>query len=791
MFSPATPVPHKAFIKNYVIYSKILGEGSMGCVKLAEKQTDSIITKYAVKIVAKSDICVGRSANGTTDHKDTPREREQRIKREMTIMQLLHHPHICRLVDWTCENKTYYLFMEYVDGGQLLDYIINHGKLKEKQARKFARQIASALDYCHQNAVVHRDLKIENILISRDENIKIIDFGLSNFYSTKTTLTTFCGSLYFAAPELLRARDYVGPEVDLWSFGVVLFVMVSGRVPFDDTSLPILHQKIKLGVIDYPEHLSKECTDLLTKILQVDPRRRESMPFILQHAWMNKGYGKKRIASHLPVRRPLDTLDALVVAQMHQFGFGLPEDIHDRLRRTIASHEYQYAMRRHQHVMVDDAGDKGSQGRPSSRSKSLRQPNWSPSSSFSSSFSSSTSPPTAATASGSTAMTKVKSLPSTSAPTMDTRSLVVFSKNGTTTPNLLSSSTINGYDPLLSVYYLVSERIARENERIVRENGGEIDEKHDIAQMSPMPSASSSRALSIASSSATSLHRSTTISFFRSAGAPRRRTEMRRSSSLMQKSKTAAKRLIGDFWHPNANNGTNASVDAAPKAESASSSPEQPLSPPQQQQQQQQQQQKSPQMTPLDDHDRPVSSVTPSNHAYNLPARTQSMRERLQQRLPSSLRRAASARHNELSSGTFDTEKSNALPIAKSMFPRRNLFRVPPATLMQHLLHVLDTMHITTTQLLVPSPYAIQCHWQQNNSTINSNNTNGSNANTLNSDTISTLSFIMIIYQVRYANGRHGIKIKEPEPQPSRLVVLYDAIMAKLDAHLLHHAHDP
>lgn len=138
----------------------------------------------------------------------------------------------------------------------MLDYIISHGRLKEKQARKFGRQIASALDYCHRNSIVHRDLKIENILISKTGDIKIIDFGLSNLFSPRSHLKTFCGSLYFAAPELLQARQYTGPEVDIWSFGIVLYVLVCGKVPFDDQSMPQLHAKIKKGVVDYPAWLS-------------------------------------------------------------------------------------------------------------------------------------------------------------------------------------------------------------------------------------------------------------------------------------------------------------------------------------------------------------------------------------------------------------------------------------------------------------------------------------------------------------------------------------------------------
>jgi len=148
------------------------------------------------------------------------------------------------------------MLFEYVNGGQMLDYIISHGKLKEKQARKFSRQIASALDYCHRNSIVHRDLKIENILISKTGDIKIIDFGLSNLFAPRGHLKTFCGSLYFAAPELLQARAYTGPEVDVWSFGIVLYVLVCGKVPFDDQSMPALHAKIKKGLVDYPNWLS-------------------------------------------------------------------------------------------------------------------------------------------------------------------------------------------------------------------------------------------------------------------------------------------------------------------------------------------------------------------------------------------------------------------------------------------------------------------------------------------------------------------------------------------------------
>ncbi|KAI8344167.1 kinase-like domain-containing protein, partial [Chlamydoabsidia padenii] len=259
-------------------------------------------------------------------------------------MYLLRHPNICKLVDWVSEGDYYYMFLEYVDGGQLLDYIIRHGKLREKQARKFARQIASALDYCHRNSIVHRDLKIENILITRDENIKIIDFGLSNIYSPSKLLSTFCGSLYFAAPELLKARHYTGPEVDVWSFGVVLYVLVCGRVPFDDTSLPALHAKIKSGIVDeYPDHLSKECVDLLSKILVVDPRKRLTLSAVENHPWMKKGY-EEPIYSNIPQRQVLEKVDMDIVKGMHGFNLGDDQLIRSKLERLIKTPEYKEAV---------------------------------------------------------------------------------------------------------------------------------------------------------------------------------------------------------------------------------------------------------------------------------------------------------------------------------------------------------------------------------------------------------------------------------------------------------------
>lgn len=243
------------------------------------------VRQLAVKILPRVNPGPSTYVNGS--HSDAlakqaskDASKEIRTLREAALSMLLHHPYICGMREMIVHQHHYYMVFEYVNGGQMLDYIISHGRLRERVARKFARQIGSALDYCHRNNVVHRgmhlislghidadfdaDLKIENILISQTGNIKIIDFGLSNLYDPIAHLSTFCGSLYFAAPELLNAKVYTGPEVDVWSFGVVLYVLVCGKVPFDDQSMPALHAKIKRGLVEYPVWLSAGKHTILT-----------------------------------------------------------------------------------------------------------------------------------------------------------------------------------------------------------------------------------------------------------------------------------------------------------------------------------------------------------------------------------------------------------------------------------------------------------------------------------------------------------------------------------------------
>lgn len=341
---------------------KTLGAGSMGKVKLGVKMGNG--EKVAIKIIPRHTSLAAaqhpRSAeHGSSNERPPPpptasflakaaakdHSKEVRTIREGSLQLLLHHPYVCGMREMMIHPNHYYMVFEYVNGGQMLDYIISHGRLRERAARKFARQIGSALEYCHRNSIVHRDLKIENILISKTGNIKIIDFGLSNLFSPHSYLSTFCGSLYFAAPELLNAKAYTGPEVDVWSFGIVLYVLVCGKVPFDDQSMPALHAKIKKGHVEYPAWLSGECKHVLSRMLVTNPSARATLPEILAHPWMVKGYEGSPDA-HIPQRQPLrpHSLDPEVIKGMTGFEFGSPDDIEARLLEILTSDLYVAAL---------------------------------------------------------------------------------------------------------------------------------------------------------------------------------------------------------------------------------------------------------------------------------------------------------------------------------------------------------------------------------------------------------------------------------------------------------------
>eukprot|EP00047_Mylnosiga_fluctuans_P004714 m.236127 g.236127 ORF g.236127 m.236127 type:complete len:242 (-) comp12931_c0_seq1:891-1616(-) len=217
-------------------FRETLGTGSFGkVIRAVHSLTGHMV---AVKIINRSKVC-------DLDMAD-------KIKREIQILKLFRHPHIIKLYQVISSPTDIFMVMEYVSGGELFDYIINHGKLSEREARSFFQQILSGVDYCHRHMVVHRDLKPENLLLDSKGNVKIADFGLSNIMRDGDFLKTSCGSPNYAAPEVISGQLYAGPEVDVWSCGVILYVLLCGKLPFDDEHVQHLFKKIKGGIYSLP-----------------------------------------------------------------------------------------------------------------------------------------------------------------------------------------------------------------------------------------------------------------------------------------------------------------------------------------------------------------------------------------------------------------------------------------------------------------------------------------------------------------------------------------------------------
>ncbi|XP_024143933.1 serine/threonine-protein kinase MARK2 [Oryzias melastigma] len=261
---------------------KTIGKGNFAKVKLARH----VLTgkEVAVKIIDKTQL------NSSS---------LQKLFREVRIMKLLNHPNIVKLFEVIETDKTLYLVMEYASGGEVFDYLVAHGRMKEKEARAKFRQIVSAVQYCHQKCIVHRDLKAENLLLDADMNIKIADFGFSNEFTLGNKLDTFCGSPPYAAPELFQGKKYDGPEVDVWSLGVILYTLVSGSLPFDGQNLKELRERVLRGKYRIPFYMSTDCENLLKKFLILNPSKRGSLEQIMRDRWMNVGYEEEELKPYI------------------------------------------------------------------------------------------------------------------------------------------------------------------------------------------------------------------------------------------------------------------------------------------------------------------------------------------------------------------------------------------------------------------------------------------------------------------------------------------------------------
>ncbi|KAF3321286.1 CBL-interacting protein kinase 9-like isoform X1 [Carex littledalei] len=255
---------------------KTVGEGSFAKVKFAKNvQTGDC---FAIKILDKNQVL---------QHKMV-----ENIKREISTMKLIKHPNVVQLHEVLASKTKIYIVLDYVDGGELFDKIVEQGRLKEDDARRYFHQLINAVDYCHSRGVYHRDLKPENLLLDSYGVLKVSDFGLSAFAPQVQNgmLHTACGTPNYVAPEVLTGKGYDGTASDIWSCGVILFVLMAGYLPFDEANLMQLYKKIFKASYSFPEWFSSGAKKLIKRILDPNPITRITIEQILEDAWFKKDY---------------------------------------------------------------------------------------------------------------------------------------------------------------------------------------------------------------------------------------------------------------------------------------------------------------------------------------------------------------------------------------------------------------------------------------------------------------------------------------------------------------------
>ena len=262
---------------------KTLGEGTFGKVKYAVNTETG--ERVAVKILDKEQI--------------QQQNMGAQIKKEISIMKLVKHPNVVQLKEVLASRTKIFIVIEFIAGGELFDKIVEAGKFDTKKSRKYFRQLISGVSFCHQQDVCHRDLKPENLLLDKDRNLKISDFGLSNFASggeeptsgsSETLLHTTCGTPNYVAPEVLADKGYDGKSADVWSCGVILYVLLAGFLPFDEGTMSKLFRKIQKAEYEFPPWFDDGAKDLISKILVTDAKQRLTMKEIKRHPWFNIGY---------------------------------------------------------------------------------------------------------------------------------------------------------------------------------------------------------------------------------------------------------------------------------------------------------------------------------------------------------------------------------------------------------------------------------------------------------------------------------------------------------------------
>ncbi|KAG9159434.1 hypothetical protein Leryth_010993 [Lithospermum erythrorhizon] len=255
---------------------KLLGHGTFAKVYLARNVKTN--NNVAIKVIDKEKIL----KVGLIDH----------IKREISILRRVRHPNIVQLYEVMATKTKIFFVMEYVKGGELFNKV-SKGRLKEDVARKYFQQLISAVSFCHARGVYHRDLKPENILLDEDGNLKVSDFGLSAISDQirqDGLFHTFCGTPAYVAPEILARKGYDAAKVDIWSCGVILFVLVAGYLPFHDRNVMEMYKKIYRGDFRCPKWFSPRLVKYFTHLLDINPQTRMTIPEIMSHKWFKKGF---------------------------------------------------------------------------------------------------------------------------------------------------------------------------------------------------------------------------------------------------------------------------------------------------------------------------------------------------------------------------------------------------------------------------------------------------------------------------------------------------------------------